>query len=107
MKLSFLLILISFHFAFSQKTKHEKELDTLKYVFYDDEHGVKKKARVAKPNQVLIVDGDKMFFISDESKMTEYLTEHQSFDVIHDEDSVRNFLKKHVKVLVFIKPQND
>jgi hypothetical protein len=107
MKLSLLFILISFHFVFGQKTRHEKELDTLKYVLYDDENGVKKKARVAQPSQVLIIDGDKMFFILDESKMTEYLTEHQTFDVIHNEDSVRNFLKEHVKVLVFIKPKKD
>jgi hypothetical protein len=68
MKLSLLFFLIPLQAAFVQMD------DSVKFIYFKDKSGVQQKAVRVNANQILIVDGGKMFFVPDDSTLNSLLT---------------------------------
>ena len=92
------LIVISFFlcvsgYSYSQNIKN----DSIKeYVDYTDKLGNKKKALVVKVPQILIIDGDSIYSVSDEFQLRFLLEKQEGFNIINNPDSISLFLRTRV-----------
>jgi hypothetical protein len=97
-KIMYLLLMLVSVECFSQKKK-----DDAPYVEVKDGAGIIKKARLVQSNEILIVEGDSIYIVSDEFRLREILGRKASFNVINDPDSVQKILRQRIKAVIVIK----
>ena len=76
--------------------------DTTSYVLYKDKFGKEKKAVVAYPPQILIVDQDSIYTVSTETQLQHILEKQTKFNIIDNSDSIRLFLRSRIKAIIIL-----
>lgn len=77
--------------------------DSTNYIYYTDKLGNQKKALVAQPKHILIVDGDSIYTVSNEFQLRRLLEKQRGFNIINNPDSTTLFLQERIKAIVIIK----
>ena len=77
--------------------------DSIEYVDYTDKFGNKKKALVVKAPQILIVDEDSIYTVSDEIQLRRIIESRGGFKIVNNQDSINLFLRSRVKSMVILK----
>lgn len=92
---SFVLLIISFAV--------NAQIDSIEYVEFIDKSGNWKKALVVKVEQILVVDGDSIYTVSNEFQLQKIIQNYEDVKFISIRDSINAFLQNRIKSLVILK----
>lgn len=101
MKAIIFFFLVSFT-TFGQQIKN----DTLEFVYYTDKLGHQKKAMIAYPMQILIVNGDSIYTVLNEGQFKDVVAKGVGFNILNNPDSIALFLRNRIKAIVILKKGN-
>ncbi len=97
-RIIFVLLVLFPAVCFSQ---NERDEDV--YIDVKDDQGIVRKVKIVQPAQVLIVEGDSIYIISDERDLRQQLAHKVHFDIISNPDSVQRLLLQKIKAVIVIK----
>lgn len=78
--------------------------DTIKYIIHTDQFGAKKRIPVAYVSEILIVEGDSIFAVSNDLELQNIIERKKEFTIINHPDSVKEYFQKRFRAIIILKP---